>query len=201
VLLVAGMALMLVFAIGGQSARTGFALGRRALGVADGQVTEDQLRGLIRSLVLAPAGADARALGLVPFAGGPSGFSGGAVLARAGLCGPAGPAGRLSVAVEARPEGDVVTCASAVQPATVVADFRPRHVRFAYSLDGASWRDAWAPPPPSPFAVPGAKPPRAALRLLVRLASDDGRVDIVELAQSGPPSLYPETLPHPGRAE
>ena len=34
VLLVAGMALMLVFSIGGESARTGFRLGRRALAAA-----------------------------------------------------------------------------------------------------------------------------------------------------------------------
>jgi len=50
------MALMLVFSIGGQSARTGFALGRRALAAAVDEVTQDQLRGLIRDPTPAPIG-------------------------------------------------------------------------------------------------------------------------------------------------
>jgi len=89
VLLVAGMALMLVFAIGGQSARTGFALGRRALGAADDDVTQDQLRSLIRDLTPTPIGVDPAALGLAPFIGDAAGFEGDAVLDRAGACGEA----------------------------------------------------------------------------------------------------------------
>ena len=196
-LLVAGMALMLVFSIGGQSARTGFALGRRALSVADGQVTEDQLRGLVRGLVLPPTGVDPQALGLVAFAGDERGFRGDAVLDRAGLCGPAGPAGALSVAIEPHPDGDLVTCRAGAAAPAVVADFRPRRVRFADTRDGSAWSDTWTPPLAPPV---GVKPERAAQLVFIRLASDDGRIDIVEQATSGPSWLYPDIVQQPGAA-
>ncbi|HEY1752298.1 MAG TPA: hypothetical protein VGG29_13645 [Caulobacteraceae bacterium] len=186
VLLVAGLALMLVFSIGGQAARTGFALGRRALAAADGEVAEDELRGVIGALALPPAGADPKALRLDPFAGRADGFSADAVLTRAGLCGPAGPAGLVRVAIEQRPDGDLVTCQARGLAPIVVADLRPRRARFAYSADGAGWSDRWSPPPD--WAVP--RRALAAQTLFIRLATDDGRVEWVERATSGPPWLY-----------
>ncbi len=187
-LIVAGFALMLVFSIGGQAARTGFALGRRALTVADGEVSQDELRGLVGALVLAPAGADPAAMKLDPFVGGPHGFEADAILSRSGLCGPAGPAGQLKVAIDAQGGGDLVTCQARGQTAIVVADLRPRRVRFSYSADGANWRDDWSPPPVDPHHA------FVEQSVFIRLASDDGRVEWVDRATSGPPWLYPQPL-------
>lgn len=189
VLLVAGMALMLVFSIGGEAARTGFALGRRALGVADGEVSQDELRSLVAALQLPPAGADPAKLRLMPFAGDARGFEADAVLTRAGLCAPAGPAGRLWIAVDPQAGGDLVTCQVRGQAPVVVADLRPRRVRFSYSADGASWRDDWSPPPLAPGPQP--QPPRLAPQsVFIRLSSDDGRIEWIDRATSGPPWLF-----------
>src|SRR5579862_5512499 len=104
------MALMLVFSIAGQAARTGFALGRRALAAADSEVAQDELRGVIAALALPPAGADPKTLRLDPFVGWADGFQADAVLTRPGLCGPAGPAGLVRVGIDRRPDGDLVAC-------------------------------------------------------------------------------------------
>jgi type II secretory pathway pseudopilin PulG len=193
VLLVAGMALMLVFAIGGQSARTGFALGRRALAAADEDVTQDQLRSLIRDLTLPPAGVDPAQLGLAPFAGDAAGFQGDAVLDRAGVCGETGPVGHIRVAIEAQADGDVVTCQAGVGAPQVLADLRPRRARFAYSVDGLRWSDRWNAPAVPALAIAGAQSPtRTPVSVFVRLATDDGRFELVERAGSGPAWLFPE---------
>jgi hypothetical protein len=184
VLVVAGLALMLVFSIGGQAARTGFALGRRALTVADGEVSQDELRALVGALALPPAGVDPAKLKLDPFVGDAHGFSADAILTRSGLCGPAGPAGRLRVAIDPQAGGDLVTCQARGATPIVVADLRPRRARFAYSADGASWSDAWSPPPAGPHAQP------AAQSVFIRLYSDDGRIEWVDRATSGPSWLY-----------
>ena len=191
VLIVAGMALMLVFSIGGQAARTGLTLGRRALTVADGEVSQDELRALVGALVLPPAGADPAKLKLDPFVGGPRGFEADAILIRPGLCGPAGPAGRLRVAIDEQAGGDLVTCQARGEQAIVVADLRPRRARFSYSADGSAWRDDWSPPPAWAAGPRGA--PLAEESVLVRLSSDDGRIEWVDRATSGPPWLYAQT--------
>ena len=186
VLIVAGFALMLVFSIGGQAARTGFALGRRALTVADSEVSQDELRSLVGALALPPAGVDPAAMKVDPFVGGPHAFTADAILTRPGLCGPAGPAGRLRIAIDEQPGGDLVTCQARDQSALVVADLRPRRARFSYSADGLDWRDDWSSPPPDPHHVLSEQ------SVFVRLASDDGRIEWVDRATSGPPWLYPQ---------
>ena len=201
VLLVAGMALMLVFAIGGQSARTGFALGRRALAAADDDVTQDQLRSLIDDLTLTPAGVDPLALGLAPFVGDATGFEGDAVLDRAGVCGEPGPVGRVRVAIEAEADGDILTCQAGAGATKLLADLRPRHVRFAYSADGVQWSDAWSAPVVPTSAVAGpVRPVRSPVSVFVRLSSDDGRFELVERAGSGPAWLFPEGPRQPTQA-
>jgi hypothetical protein len=186
VLIVAGMALMLVFAIGGRAARTGFQLGRRALAVADGEVAGDEVRGLIRGLALPPATIDPRDVGLHPFVGDARGFQAEVVLDRAGLCALAGPAGLVQVTLEAQADGDLVTCRTNTGARTVVADLRPRRARFAYSADGAAWSDQWTSRPDWTVRRGYA----AERRLFVRLASDDGRFELIERATSGPPQFY-----------
>jgi hypothetical protein len=194
--LVAGMALMLVFAIGGQSARTGFALGRRALAAADDDVTQDQLRGLIRGLTPPPIGVDPGPMGMTPFFGDPTGFEGDAVLERSGVCGEAGPIGRVRVAIEHHPDGDIIACQAGAAPPKLVADLRPRRVRFAYSVDGINWSDGWQAPPMATRPVSAGSPPpaRTPVSVLVRLASDDGRIELMERASSGPVWLFPEEV-------
>jgi hypothetical protein len=187
VLIVAGLALMLVFSIGGQAARTGLALGRRALTVADAEVSQDELRGLVGALVVPPAGVDPAKLKLDPFLGDAHGFTADAVLTRPGLCGPAGPAGRLKIAIDPQAGGDLVTCQARAQTPVVVADLRPRRARFSYSRDGASWSDAWSTPAFDRRQTP------AEQSVFIRLASDDGRVEWVDRATSGPPWLYAQT--------
>lgn len=188
VLVVAGLALMLVFSIGGQAARTGLALGRRALTVADGEVSQDELRALVGALALPPAGVDPAKLKLDPFVGDTHGFAADAVLTRPGLCGPAGPAGRLRVAIDPQAGGDLVTCRARGQAPIVVADLRPRRARFAYSADGVAWSDAWSPPTAGLHGGPPTAQP-----VFIRLYSDDGRVEWVDRATSGPPWLYSQT--------
>jgi hypothetical protein len=178
---------MLVFSIGGQAARTGFALGRRALTVADGEVSQDELRALVGALVVPPAGIDPAKLKLDPFVGDAHGFTADAILSRPGLCGPAGPAGRLRIAIDSQAGGDLVTCQTRGAAPIVVADLRPRRARFAYSADGGSWSDAWSPPVVDPHRPP------AAQSVFIRLYSDDGRVEWVDRATSGPPWLYVQT--------
>ena len=68
----------------------------------------------------------------------------------------------------------------------MVADLRPRRVRFSYSADGVAWRDDWSPPPVD------RRHPLAEQSVFIRLASDDGRVEWVDRATSGPPWLYPQ---------
>jgi type II secretory pathway pseudopilin PulG len=186
VLIIAGAALMLVFAIGGQAARTGFRLGRGALAAADAEVAEDELRGLIRGLVLPPDAVDPQALGMQPFSGDARSFQADFLLDRPGLCAAAGPAGRLRVAIEPQADGDIVTCGAPASPKVIVADLRPRRARFAYSVDGVAWSDQWSTRP----TWSGLRHDPAARVLYVRLASDDGRIDIVERAASGPPFLF-----------
>jgi hypothetical protein len=201
VLLVAGMALMLVFSIGGQSARTGFALGRRALAAADDEVTQDQLRSLIRDLTPAPIGVDPAPFGLAPFLGDASGFQGDAVLDRVGVCGDAGPVGHIRVAIESHADGDVVSCQVGASAPRLVADLRPRRVRFAYSADGVQWRDGWRAPAIAKALLVGPAPQiRSPASVFIRLASDDGRIELVERASSGPPWLFPEDSRRPPTA-
>jgi hypothetical protein len=138
-------------------------------------------------LQLAPAGADPARLNLDPPVGNASGFAADAVLARSGICGPAGPAGRVRVTIRSRPDGDAVICETAGGTPTVVADLSPRRARFSYSTDGVRWSDRWSPPEP---AFDRNRPLREQA-IYIRLASEDGLVDVVGRASSGPAWLYP----------
>ena len=196
VLLVAGMALMLVFAIGGQSARTGFALGRRALAAADDDVTQDQLRSLIDDLTLTPTGVDPTALGLDdpstamrPGSRGTPSWTAPASVAQRG-------SGRPSPRGDRRRRGrrrSSPASAGAGPTKRVLADLRPRRARFAYSIDGVQWRERWRAPAVNPTVATAGpvRPAAAPVSLFIRLASDDGRIELVERASSGPVWLFP----------
>lgn len=186
VLMIAGTALLLVFQVGVDGAQTGFRLGRRALATADAEPGIGSLRTVIRGARL---GDRPRVLAAGPV-GDTRGFTAAASLDRAGLCGEAGPAGRLSVRLEATEAGDLLTCARAGGASSVLIDLRPTRARFSYSDDATTWR-ATARPPKT--ATPGR-------RLYVRLTSDDGTLDIVEESAAFPEAAKLALPPPPAPA-
>ena len=186
VLAVAGAALMLIFSVGLRSTEIAFRLGRRALDVADRQLATDALRGVIRGLTITPTGSTAPARG-AEVVGGARGFSGPAVLTFATPCAGSGPLARVTITLVGDGKGDVVTCQADGGPATALIDLRPRRARFSYSDDGLRWRDAWRD---APELTAGIQNPRERA-VYVRLATDDGRIEVVERATSGRPALQP----------
>lgn len=198
VLAVAGAALMLIFSVGIRSTEIAFRLGRRALDVADRQLATDALRGVVRGLTIAPAGSGAPARNS-EVVGDARGFSGPAVLAAATPCAGSGPLERVTITLVGDASGDVVTCQADVGPATPLVDLRPRRARFSYSDDGLRWREAWRD---APGLTSGTQSPRERT-VYVRLATDDGRIEVVERATSGRPDLRPApptAVARPGRA-
>src|SRR5688572_1256929 len=100
VLVVAGMALMLIFAVATRATQQGFRLGRLALDSADAEVAEETFRDLVAGLEVSPWPPAPARSGAPRFEGGPDGFQGPAVLARGGVCGPAGPVGPLRLEIQ-----------------------------------------------------------------------------------------------------
>ena len=197
-LIVAGMALMLVFAVGGRATQLGFRLGDQALGAVDGELAEANVRTVMAAMTLRPAGMAfdpmAPGAGQGAFAGGPASFQGDAILARASLCGGAGPARTLRVDIRSLRGGDAVLCRVGSGPEMVLADLRPRRARFAYSTDGRSWSDRWTEPNSPALAQPGGPREQA---LYIRLATQDGAIDITDRAASGRPDLAKAVAPAP----
>lgn len=186
VLAVAGAALMLIFSVGIRSTEIAFRLGRRALDVADRQLATDALRGVIRGLTIAPTGSSTPSSGS-EVVGDTRGFRGPAVLAAATPCAGSGPLSRVTIALVGDASGDVVTCQADGGAARSLVDLRPRRARFSYSDDGLRWRDAWRD---APELMAGVQSPRERT-VYIRLATDDGRVEVVERATSGRPELQP----------
>jgi prepilin-type N-terminal cleavage/methylation domain-containing protein len=186
VLAVAGAALMLIFSVGVRSSEIAFRLGRRALDLADRQVSTDALRALVRGLVIAPTGPEPRT-SAHDAAGTPRGFAGPAILATATPCAPSGPSARIAVSLVGDARGDVVACQADDGPTVVLADLRPRRARFSFSEDGVHWRESWRA---TPDLLDRARPPREQ-GVYVRLATDDGRVEVIERATSGRPGRTP----------
>jgi len=190
VLAVAGAALMLIFSVGVRSTEIAFRLGRRALDLADRQVSTDALRAVVRGLVIPSAGREARSETSEP-SGTPRGFGGPAVLATATPCAGSGPAARVAVSLVGDAAGDVVACRSDDGPTVVLADLRPRRARFSYSEDGVRWRESWRP---RPDLMSRVRVPREQ-GVYVRLATDDGQVEVIERATSGRPDPAPAASP------
>lgn len=184
VLAVAGAALMLIFSVGVRSTEIAFRLGRRALDLADRQVSTDALRVVVRGLVIPPAGPQA---GASNAGGAPREFGGPAVLATATPCARSGPAARVAVSLVGDAGGDMITCRADDGPAAVLADLRPRRARFSYSEDGVRWRESWRA---TPDLIDRARSPRER-GVYVRLATDDGQIEVIERATSGRPYSAP----------
>jgi prepilin-type N-terminal cleavage/methylation domain-containing protein len=189
VLAVAGAALMLIFSVGVRSSEIAFRLGRRALDLADRQVSTDALRALVRGLVIPPTGPQAR-IAALDAAGTPRGFVGPAILATATPCASSGPSARIVVSLIGDAKGDVVACQADNGPTVVLADLRPRRARFSFSEDGVRWRESWRA---TPDLLDRTRPPREQ-GVYVRLATDDGRIEVIERAASGRPDRTPAAV-------
>jgi hypothetical protein len=173
-LAVAGMALMLIFAVATKASDQGFRLGRLALGAADAEVADDAFRSLVSGLVLQPSPPTA---GGAAFTGSAEGFEGPAVLGRGGPCAPAGPAARLRVQLVHAAEGDRLVCSSTGRQAVLMELSGP--AALAYSEDGLNWSPRFSDRPS--FGLSGPAAPgllRRSRRLHVRLATLDGRTVI-----------------------
>lgn len=187
VLAVAGMALMLVFAAASRATQAAFGLGRLALGAADGEVADDGFRVLVAGMQIAPGPAAQGRLDDVRFEGRPEAFRGTAVLARAGACAGAGPAGVVEVELVGRADGDVVVCRGGGEQA-VLLELKTR-AAFAYSEDGRVWSARWTDAPV--FGASASLAPRRSRRLFVRLAGADGRTEIVAVTDRARPEAAP----------
>ena len=173
----------------------GFRLGRRSLETADLRFADETLRRIVRGVEMAPLAVTAPAptAATARFAGDARGFVGDVLLRSATPCADAGPVRALNVRLQARPEGDVLICAAPGRAPTMLLDLRPRRARFAYSDDGAAWRDGWRPSR-LPLGLPA--PPREQ-SVYVRLTTDDGAIQLIERASSGRPELAGRDAPRP----
>ena len=120
-------------------------------------------------------------------AGTSRGFAGPAILATATPCASSGPSARIAVSLIGDAKGDVVACQADNGPTVVLADLRPRRARFSFSEDGVRWRESWRA---TPDLLDRTRPPREQ-GVYVRLATDDGRIEVIERAASGRPDRTP----------
>ncbi|MEI9964247.1 MAG: hypothetical protein WDM92_05685 [Caulobacteraceae bacterium] len=191
VLIVAGMALTLILSVGGKANETDFRLGRRALMTADSRLGTDSLRAIIAGIALAPAGWAAEAgpdTSRAGFIGEARGFRADALLDVATPCAAAGPVDGLQVELVQTDRGALLACHVGEGARTTLLDLGARRVSFSYSLDGQVWTDRWAEPEAA--AQIGTATPHER-RLFVRLASEDGSVEITGRASSDRPDLQP----------
>lgn len=183
VLAISGMALAIIFSIGVKAGDSGFALGRRAMSSADLDVAMEDTRSLIRSIDVRPArtftpGVDR------PFAGGPEKFEGDVVMERATGCGPAGWAGRLTLAVEPAGNGRALICRAGSRETVLVRTPDPK-AALSYSNDGRVWVASLTNQPGEGAGFRAL----TALTLYVRFNGGPG-ADILDMASSGRPESW-----------
>jgi hypothetical protein len=194
-LAVAGMALMLIFAVATKASDQGFRLGRLALSAADAEVADDAFRSLVAGLVLQPSPPPA---GMAAFVGTPEGFQGPAVLLRGGPCAPAGPVAQVRVELQHSPAGDRLVCRSASEQAVLMDLKGP--AALAYSEDGRTWTQRFTDRPAFGGLDQQDRPGvvRRSRRLYVRLATLDGRLDIVAAGARDQPAKAEAVQAKPG---
>lgn len=182
-LAITSLIMLLIFSIGSQSTRTGFRLGRRALGVADAQVGEDTARALLQGLQPPAPGPKPPA----DLDGTPTTLTASASLARSTPCGGPGPVGVVRLSILRNDGKSMLTCQSQSASANLL-DLGKVQAVFFYSLDGITWTDTVHI---TGQTVPGAAPKPTdsqERRLLVRLATSDGHYQLAEMLSSGPPA-------------
>lgn len=184
VLAIGGMALAVIFSIGIKAGDTGFALGRRAMSVADADVAISDLRSIIRSISLRPPisildGVDQ------PIVAGPERLEADAVMERATGCAPQGWAGRLILSLETQGSERMLMCQAGARKTPIMTLPRGASGAFSYSVDGATWGPSFETPPRAPVSMDNLR----SQSLWVRLNAGP-QMDVVDLAHSGQPAQW-----------
>lgn len=181
VLAVGGMALAIIFGIGISAGDAGFALGRRALSAADGDIANGDLRTIIRSLSISPVALrrpDDRQI-----VGEATRIEGEVVMERGTACAPQGWSGLLTLTVEGEGPTRALVCRGAREARLIPL---PRGApAFAYSTDGLAWTPRFS----TLDQVADQDGTVRSTRLWVRFSAPPV-VDIVETAASGRPELW-----------
>ena len=191
VLAVTSLIVGILFTIGARGGATVLRLGSRALDTADSQLARDTFRSVVDSLIVpslttraqSEGGEDADAED-TSLTGDATTLSSQWLAKRTTACGPAGQAGRLTLALTTNANHTILTCqADDAEPVTLL-DLGVHQVSFQYSEDGTNWVEAWTVEAGQPVEA-SADPSAELRRVYVRLASDDGVADLIALTTSG----------------
>jgi hypothetical protein len=191
VLAITSMLMMLVFSIGTRTTESGFRLGRRALGLADVQLGLDTTRTMFQALSIPspgpkpPPDLDGTEFTLTAWAS----------LSRPTPCGGPGPVGLLRLTITRQADGEsVLSCQTATTSANIL-DLGRSPAGFAYSQDGVNWSETVHMTGQVPAGGATAPASRQERRLLVRVATPDGRFQLSELLSSSPSAAAPADAP------
>jgi hypothetical protein len=188
VLAITGLALSLIFSIGSRASEMGFRLGRRALGVADSQISTESYRTLIEGFVLPPYDMPLGAANGedISFSGDSKTVSGWLVASRATPCSPLGPQGKAVLSIGTSGAHSALFCTIRGGAPVLIADLGSTSAKFSYSTDGQEFADTWSATP-GPAASGVISPSAQARRVYVRLSNEEGSLQSVALATSGRP--------------
>ncbi len=137
VLAIGGMALAIVFGVGTSAGDAGFRLGRRALTVADSDIAASDLRSVLRSVLLRPAGSFEKDVDR-PIVASATMLEADVVMERATQCAPEGWAGRLTLQIQTQNGKSSLVCTAGARRSTLM-DLGTGHAAFSYLEPGAAW--------------------------------------------------------------
>lgn len=183
VLAIGGMALAVIFSIGVKAGDSGFALGRRALSVADADVALMDFRSLVRSISLRPpATIDPQNDQVI--IGSRKRLEADIITERATACAPSGWQGRLILSIDIEQGRQVLNCQAGALKVALMTLPAGQEAQLAYSSDQSTWLSQYESPP----QTLNAESFRRQL-LWVRLTAGP-RLDVVEASFSSAPGLW-----------
>ena len=183
VLAIGGMALAVIFSIGVKAGDTGFALGRRAMSVADADVAQMDFRSLVSSLSLRPPNTidpDSDR----PVIGSAKKLEADVVTERATACAPNGWQGRLTLSIDVAEGRQVLNCQAGERIVALMTLPAGQDATLAYSTDLMNWVSQYESPPQM-MTIDHFK----HQKLWVRLKAGP-RLDVIEVGYSGAPMLW-----------
>jgi hypothetical protein len=191
VLAITSLTIGIIFTIGARGGSTVLRLGSRALDVADTQLARDTFRSVVDSLIVPSLTTRAQSEGgleadaeLTSLTGDAAQLSAQWLAKRTTACGPAGQAGRLTLALTSSAGHTVLSCQLEDGEPVTLLDLGVRQARFEYSEDGTNWVEAWTVEAGQPV-MDAAEPNAELRRVYVRLVTDDGLADLIALTTSG----------------
>ena len=194
VLAVTGLTLGLVFSVTSRSAVTGYRLGERAQGVAEGQVATAAYRDAISSFMVPVLTTEAlgtfdpeRDTTDTALIGEARQVSGEWLANRGGPCGPVGAYGRITLALSPLNGGTALTCQIDDQEPRLLMTLKWRDAQFQYSENGVDWLPSWTIQA-GEYVELQADPASEARKVYVRVVAEDGSSDLMALASTGHPS-------------